>query len=94
MTLTKSDLNEIKSIVDKVVDERLEEKLNSKLSGFRSEMLDEIDVKLTNLKSEFFDRVDPVLKEVMTAREERSLIENRIESLEKIHPKGKHVLTP
>ena len=58
-----------------------------------AEELDEkLDDKLTKLKSDFFGKIDPILKEVTTAREERPLIENRIESLEEIHPKGKHVL--
>jgi hypothetical protein len=59
-----------------------------------AEELDEkLDDKLTKLKSEFFEKVDPILKEVTTSREERPLIENRLEALEEIHPKGKHVIT-
>jgi len=67
MTLTKGDLNQVRSIV-----------------------AEELDDKLTKLKSEFFERIDPILKEVVTAREERPLIVNRLEALEEIHPKGKH----
>ena len=74
MSLTKWDLNQVRSIVAEELDEKLDE-------------------KLTELKSEFFERIDPILKEVVTAREERPLIENRLEKLEKIHPKGKHVLS-
>lgn len=51
---------------------------------------EKLDEKLTQLKSDIFDRIDPILKEVTTAREERPLIENRLEKLEEIHPKGKH----
>lgn len=43
-----------------------------------------------DFRSKFFDKIDPILKEVTTAREERPLIEHRIETLEEIHPKGKH----
>lgn len=71
MTLTKNDLNQVRSIVAEELDDKL-------------------DNKLTKLKSDFFERVDPILKEVTTAREERPLIENRLEALENIHPKGKH----
>ncbi len=77
MTLTKQDLNQI--------DIRLENQ--------KEGILDEIDEKLSKLKSEFFERIDPILKEVITAREERPLIENRLEDLEKIHQTGKHALT-
>ena len=77
MTLTKQDLNQI--------DIRLEKQ--------KEGILDEIDEKLSKLKSEFFERIDPILKEVITAREERPLIENRLEDLEKIHQTGKHALT-
>lgn len=62
----------------------------NQIEGLLDEKLDE---KLTKLKSEIFDKIDPVLKEVMTAREERPLIENRLEALEKIHPEGKHLST-
>ncbi len=71
MSLTKGDLNQVRSIVAEELDDKL-------------------DNKLTKLKSEFFERLDPILKEVTTAREERPLVENRIEALEEIHPKGKH----
>ena len=77
MTLTKGDLSQ--------VDRRLENQ--------KEEILDEIDTKLTKLRSAFFAKVDPILKEVTTAREERPLIENRLEKLESIHPKGKHFTT-
>ncbi len=43
-------------------------------------------------KSEFFNKIDPILKEVTTAREERPLIENRLEKLEEIHQTGVHTL--
>lgn len=57
----------------------------------KEEIDESLDEKLTKLKSDFFDRIDPILKEVTTAREERPLIENRLEALEEIHPKGKHL---
>lgn len=83
MSLTKNDLDQI--------DLRLDKRIGIRLETQKEEILEEIDEKLTKLKSDFFERVDPVLKEVTTAREERPLIENRIEALEEIHPKGKHV---
>jgi BMFP domain-containing protein YqiC len=49
--------------------------------------------ELTDLKSEFFEKIDPILKEVTTAREERPLLENRLEALETIHQKGPHSLS-
>jgi hypothetical protein len=64
--------------IENIVDEKLDEKL---------------DDKLAKLKSDIFDRIDPILKEVTTAREERPLIENRIEKLEEIHPHGQHSFT-
>ncbi len=70
---------------------------NSDLKQIRTVVKEEIgeslDEKLTALKSEFFERIDPILKEVKTSREERPLLENRLEALEEIHPKGKHVLS-
>lgn len=62
--------------IDVLIDSKLDEKL---------------DEKLTQLKSDIFERIDPILKEVTTAREERPLVENRLGTLEEIHPKGKHV---
>jgi hypothetical protein len=77
MTLTKGDLSQI--------DRRLESQ--------KGEIIEEMDSKLQNLKSGIFDRIDPILKEVTTAREERPLLENRIEKLEEIHPHGQHPLS-
>ena len=69
----------------------------NKIMTLTSEDLNQIkeilDEKLTNLKSEFFERIDPILKEVVTSREERPLVISRIEKIEKIHPEGKHQLT-
>ncbi|MFH1863670.1 MAG: hypothetical protein ABIJ85_02000, partial [bacterium] len=62
----------------------LQEELNNQEEGFEK--------KLTEVKSEFFEKIDPILKEVVTAREERPLLENRLEALEEIHPQGKHAL--
>jgi len=76
MALNKGDLKQIRLV--------LREELDNQEEKF--------EIKLTEIKSEFFGKIDPILKEVTTAREERPLIENRIESLEEIHPKGKHIL--
>ena len=82
MALNKDDLTQI--------DRRLDRRLKSQKEEILEEIDEKLDEKLTNLKSEFFERIDPILKEVVTAREERPLIENRMEKLERIHPKGRH----
>ena len=67
---------------------------NMTLTGSDLDQIENLlNEKLTKLKSDIFDKIDPILKEVVTAREERPLIENRLEKLEKIHPGGKHHLT-
>ena len=76
MALNKGDLKEIRVI--------LQEELDNQEESFEK--------KLTEVKSEFFEKIDPILKEVVTAREERPLIENRLEALEEIHPQGRHTL--
>lgn len=100
MTLTNSDKSWIKNILLDGLESQ-EEKFEKRISGVRNELFDKIDsqeekfeAKLTEFKSEFFDKVDPILKEVVTAREERPLLENRLGVLEEIHPKGKHSLAP
>ncbi|AKM83458.1 hypothetical protein A2422_01125 [Candidatus Woesebacteria bacterium RIFOXYC1_FULL_31_51] len=87
MSLTNKDIN----IIDNLLDRRLDKRF--------LEQEDKFDKKLTEFKSEFFDRIDPILKEVVASREERTLISehlsdhsDRIETLEKIHSKGKHSL--
>lgn len=91
-TLTQTDVDYLK--------EEFKEDFPTKqdFKNFKGEIFEKIDEqedkfekKLTEFKSEFFEKIDPILKEVTTAREERPLIENRIEALEEIHPKGKHV---
>lgn len=51
------------------------------------------EAKIVEVKSEFFEKIDPILKEVTTARDERTLMENRLEKLEEIHQTGEHALT-
>lgn len=83
MALTKSDLNKIENLLNKQ-----EVKFNDKFDDFEVK----IENKLYKFRSDFFTKVDPILKEVTTAREERPLIENRIEALEDIHRSGTHSL--
>jgi len=51
---------------------------------------EKFEKKLTKFKSDFFDKVDPILKEVVTSRDERTVSNKRLEKLEEIHPQGKH----
>ena len=87
MTLTKNDLKQIGNMIDNRLDLRFE---NQK---------EEIEQIMTKFRSDMFTKIDPILKEVLTAREERPIMvhrqedhEDRIEVLEKIHPQGKHSL--
>lgn len=92
MTLTKGDLK----LIDKLIDGQKKDilgEVDSKLQTQKQEIFDEMDIKLQNLKSDFFERIDPVLKEVVIARDERPLIIDRIQKLERIHPNNKHVVT-
>ncbi|OGM19586.1 hypothetical protein A2686_00460 [Candidatus Woesebacteria bacterium RIFCSPHIGHO2_01_FULL_38_10] len=74
MALTKNDLIQISNLLNSQLDIRFEDQKQ------------EIENLLTPFRSDMFTKIDPILKEVVTAREERPLIENRIEALEKLHP--------
>jgi len=74
MALIKSDFNQIRII--------LKEELGNQEQKFEE--------KISEVKSDFIEKIDPILKEIVTSREERPLIENRIEELEKLHPEGEH----
>lgn len=57
------------------------------------------EAKITEFKDEFYIKIDPILKEVMASREDRLMgseqhlrNKDRIEKLEAIHPKGKHLV--
>jgi hypothetical protein len=63
---------------------------NSDKNEIRELLSEELEKQLMDLKSEFFERIDPILKEVTTAREDRTLVENRLEALEEIHKEGSH----
>jgi len=78
MALTKADLDIRLSDFEK----RLETIIDGKLSEKLDEQEVRFEKKLTEFKSEFFTKIDPILKEVVTARKERPLIENRLEVLE------------
>lgn len=78
MALTKTDKNWIEDIMDKQ-----EQKFEAKVAEF---------------KDDFYTKIDPILKEVIASREERTIAaeqhrrnQDRIEALEEIHPKGKHL---
>ena len=63
----------------------------TKIEDLLDKQEQQFEAKVVEIKSEFFVKIDPILKEVETAREERPLIENRLEKLEEIHPEGKHL---
>ncbi len=80
MTLTKNDKVFIENALDK------------------QEL--KFEAKITKFKDEFYTKIDPILKEVVASREDRTIgaeqhlrNQDRIEELEKIHPKGKHLAT-
>ena len=75
MVLTKKDLDERLDAFELKLDQIISEKLDEQEEKFEE--------KLIEFKSEFFTKIDPILKEVVTAREERPLILNRIEKIEK-----------
>ncbi|HLE49440.1 MAG TPA: hypothetical protein VI819_05415 [Patescibacteria group bacterium] len=97
MVLTKKDLDErldaFELKLDQIISEKLDEqerrfggKLDEQERKFGSkldEQEEKFEEKLIEFKSEFFTKIDPILKEVVTAREERPLILNRIEKIEK-----------
>lgn len=78
MAFTKDELNQMKTVVSLV------------LVSVLSEQEEKYEKKLEEFKSEFFEKIDPILTEVTTARDERVLIENRVEKLEKLHPQSSH----
>ena len=88
MALTDSDLKAIQNLIkitlDEVLEAKLDEKLDEKLAHFPT-------------KEEYFDREDKMMGELKTIREEVTFMSDllsdhtdRIVSLEKIHPRGKH----
>lgn len=91
MALNKGDLKQIRVILQNELVGQ-EKRISIRVDNQKEEILEQIDNKLTKLRSDFFERVDPILKEVVTAREERPLIENRLEALEEIHPQSRHTL--
>lgn len=62
------------------------------IKGVMEGQEEKFEAKIVEFKSEFFEKIDPILKEVTTAREDRTLVENRLEKLEEIHQSGKHAL--
>jgi len=107
MALSSSDLKQIQSLLlqqakisEKKSNENLEQKFREqdkkfdyKLQSQKEEILDEIDIKLTDFRSDFYTKIDPILKEVLSAQEARTLLENRLEALEDIHQTGNHSLS-
>ena len=103
MALTKSDKTYIENILNKALngqESKFENVLIKQESKFENK-LDEIEQKFENklikFRDDFYTKIDPILKEVVTNRDERTLLSahskdhtDRIENLEKIHPQGKH----
>lgn len=82
--LTKKDLAAIEELIDRRLEEKLEEKFEEKL-------------KYLPTKNEFYTKMDEVMGELKSMREEFTLTvpkisgyEERISTLEEIHPEGKH----
>ena len=93
--LTKSDIElmqdifgkQFRVILEEVLDQKLEEKLTEKLGKYPT-------------KDEFYEQTLKILKKLDDLEIEKDILSNhstvhsdRIEALEKIHPKGKHTLT-
>jgi hypothetical protein len=94
MVLTKSDLKQLDTRFEKQ-ETRIKKLLlaqDIKTYGKMEELEEKFEKKVTEVKSELFEKIDPILKEVVSAREEKHLIKNRIEALEDIHQTGKHSL--
>ena len=79
MNLNKSGLKQIKVVLQEELN-RQEMRYNRKLDEKLDNQEDKFETKLTMFKSEFFEKIDPISKEVVTAREERPLVENRLEA--------------
>lgn len=84
MTLSQKDLKLIGQIVDERLDAKLDEKLDEKLSHLPT-------------KDEFYTKMDEVMGELQAMREELTIVnhrtsghDDRITSLEEIHPGGQH----
>lgn len=71
MSLTKSDLNQIKNLLDEQTIQ-IEAKI--------LEVEEKFEAKLVEVKSDFYDKVDPILKEVTASREEREILSNKVYS--------------
>lgn len=77
-------LKKIKILVEDVVDTKIDEKLNDKINRLPT-------------KTEFFEETDKIMKELKITREEQTLLSqhskdysDRLDILEKIHPRGVH----
>jgi len=92
MDLNKSGLKQIKVVLQEELNKQ-EKRFDRKLDEKLDKQEEKFEAKLTEFKSDFFEKIDPILKEVVTTREESPLVENRLEALEEIHPKGKHTLS-
>jgi len=84
MTLTDKDLQAIKELTEVTLEEKLDVVLEEKLSHLPT-------------KDEFFAKMDDVMGGLKEIREEKTVLahqssghDKQIESLEKIHPSGKH----
>lgn len=92
MSLTQSDLDAIKNLIEITIDEKFEGRLG--LSPDQT-----LDEKFNHLptKEEFYNKTDELIKELRDMREELTILNGRvsihsdqIEALKKLHPKGKH----
>lgn len=78
MTLTEPDFDQIRTIV-------------------QEEVKEEVRTQLTSFRSDIFGRIDDVMRQLNAIRESLSILvpkatdhEERITSLEEIHPSGQH----
>lgn len=100
MTLTNDDIKKLSNLIDNRLDlKKLSDLIDNRLDLKLSQQEEKFEAHTTKLKSDFHNEIGPILKEVVTARDERPLMNSniskhtdQISALEKLHPHGKHQL--
>lgn len=64
--------------------DEIDKRTRIRIEAAKEEIIEKNEDSILKLKSDLFGKIDPVLKEVTTNREERTIINHRLEKLENV----------
>lgn len=82
MTLTKGDLKKVEELIDKKLDSQKKNIVTEVVIKVVSEVANHVDHVFEKYRNEMNEKFDPIIKEIQTEPQERTILNNRLEEHE------------